>query len=219
MRSFLSQKEVDNLYTILNITLENGDSWKHDNEAEFFSDYRKIHIGSDYGLVYSNYKIYVNFHSFPSRYTIISIEAPSRDKIEAIFSVFEKHAHDCQLPPLPQPEKTESQPIVFIGHGGSSQWKELKDHLHEKHGFAVEAYEVGARAGHAIRDILEHMLSKSSIAFLVMTGEDKDEHGNPRARQNVIHELGLFQGHLGFARAVVILEEGTDEFSNIHGIQ
>lgn len=31
-------------------------------------------------------------------------------------------------------------------------------------------------------------------------------------------ELGLFQGKLGFARAVVLLEEGTEEFSNIHGI-
>jgi len=36
--------------------------------------------------------------------------------------------------------------------------------------------------------------------------------------QNVIHEIGLFQGHLGFGRAVVLLEEGCEEFSNIHGL-
>jgi len=51
-----------------------------------------------------------------------------------------------------------------------------------------------------------------------MTGEDKDAEGKLRARENVIHELGLFQGHLGFSRAIVLLEEGTEEFSNIHGI-
>lgn len=94
----------------------------------------------------------------------------------------------------------------------------MKDHLHEKHGYDVEAYEVGARAGHTIRDILDDMLTKSSIAILVMTGEDKAEDGQLRARQNVIHELGLFQGRIGFSRAVILLEEGTEEFSNIHGI-
>ncbi len=81
------------------------------------------------------------------------------------------------------------------------------------------AYEVGARAGHTIRDILEEMLKSSSFAVLVMTGEDEGSDGERRARQNVIHELGLFQGRLGFARAIVLLEDGTEEFSNLHGIQ
>ena len=29
-----------------------------------------------------------------------------------------------------------------------------------------------------------------------------------KARMNVIHEVGLFQGRLGFERAIVLLEEG-----------
>jgi predicted nucleotide-binding protein len=83
----------------------------------------------------------------------------------------------------------------------------------------VEAYEIGARAGHAIRDVLNDMLSKSSFAILVMTGEDQTSDGDGlRARQNVVHEAGLFQGRLGFARAIVLLEKGVEEFSNIHGI-
>jgi predicted nucleotide-binding protein len=32
------------------------------------------------------------------------------------------------------------------------------------------------------------------------------------------HELGLFQGRLGFARAIVLLEKRVEEFSNIDGI-
>ena len=84
--------------------------------------------------------------------------------------------------------------------------------------FPVEAYETGARAGHAIRDILQDMMKASSFALLVMTGEDKLEDGTYRARQNVIHEAGLFQGKLGFSRAIILLEEGVDEFSNLAGI-
>ncbi|AKF09457.1 hypothetical protein DB32_006606 [Sandaracinus amylolyticus] len=34
----------------------------------------------------------------------------------------------------------------------------------------------------------------------------------------MIHEVGLFQGRLGFERAIVLLEEGCEEFSNISGI-
>jgi predicted nucleotide-binding protein len=35
----------------------------------------------------------------------------------------------------------------------------------------------------------------------------------------VIHEAGLFQGKLGFARAIVLLEQDCNEFSNIAGLQ
>ena len=86
------------------------------------------------------------------------------------------------------------------------------------HGYTVIAYEIGARAGHAIRDILKSMIAHSSFAVLVMTAEDKDPDDNFHARPNVIHELGLFQGYLGFDRAIALLEEGTQEFSNIHGM-
>jgi predicted nucleotide-binding protein len=63
------------------------------------------------------------------------------------------------------------------------------------------------------------MLDESSFALLVMTGEDEMKDGKVLARQNVIHEAGLFQGWLGFNRAIVLLEDGTEEFSNIHGLQ
>lgn len=93
------------------------------------------------------------------------------------------------------------------------------DHLHEKHDYSVQAYEIGSRAGHTIRDILEEMLRETSFALLVMTGEDETKDGKTLARQNVVHEAGLFQGKLGFGRAIILLEAGTEEFSNIEGLQ
>jgi predicted nucleotide-binding protein len=80
-------------------------------------------------------------------------------------------------------------------------------------------YEIGARAGHAIRDVLESMLANSSFALLVMTAEDETADGTFRTRQNVVHEAGLFQGKLGFHRAIVLLEEGVEQFSNLQGIE
>ena len=185
----------------------------YDTDEEFFADYRKPFSNALYGLGWFYFNIKASIYE---RNTRITVRARERKQIEASFEVFERNAERCKLPPLP--EKPKLRPIIFIGHGGSEQWRNLKDHLHEKHGYEVEAYEIGARAGHAIRDILEEMLDKTSFAILVMTGEDKTEDGSMRARQNVVHELGLFQGKLGFTKAIVLLEDGTEEFSNIHGI-
>ena len=197
------------------INLKNGETWSHDTDEEFFADYRKPFKNASFRLWLCGTRFYFYVFIF-GRDTQVTIMAPERHQIEASFEIFEKNAERCKLPPLP--EKPKPKPIIFIGHGGSEQWRDLKDHLHEKHDYDVEAYEIGARAGHAIRDILEEMLGKTSFAILVMTGEDKTKDGEMRARQNVVHELGLFQGKLGFTKAIVLLEDGTEEFSNIHGI-
>lgn len=62
------------------------------------------------------------------------------------------------------------------------------------------------------------MLDSAAFALLVMTAEDEHADKSRHARENVIHEVGLFQGRLGFRRAIVLLEEGCAEFSNIQGL-
>jgi predicted nucleotide-binding protein len=51
-----------------------------------------------------------------------------------------------------------------------------------------------------------------------MTGEDELADGKIHARMNVVHEAGLFQGRLGFTKAIILLEEGCEEFSNVQGL-
>lgn len=108
---------------------------------------------------------------------------------------------------------------VFIGHGHDPQWKDLRDFLHFKLHFDVKEYGTGARAGYTIQEVLDEMSKSTSFALLVHTGEDEDQDGKLHARQNVVHETGLFQAHVGSKRAIVLLEEGCEEFSNIHGLQ
>ena len=217
MDRFMEDEDRKYLIPTLDIATKQDESWSHDTEEEFFADYRSDHNSSTYAIHARRFRLSVNWEAW-RRGTIVTVKAPSRQQIEAVLDIFETNAQACRLPPVPKEEPKPAPPRLFIGHGQSSQWKDLKDQLHEKHGYQVEAYEIGARAGHAIRDILEDMLTRTSFAVLVMTGEDQDVDGHLRARQNVIHELGLFQGRLGFSRAVVLLEEGTEEFSNIAGI-
>jgi len=184
-----------------------------DDEREFFSEYRKPHDSSTIRKSDVNINITINYTKNAD--TTLIVEAKTRGEIENVFELFEEN-HSQSIVPNDKEIKT---PVIFIGHGRSSLWRDLKDHLTDKHDYKIEAYETGARAGHTIRDVLDEMANKSSFAILVMTGEDEDKEGKLKARPNVIHEIGLFQGRLGFSRAIVLLEDETEEFSNLFGIQ
>jgi predicted nucleotide-binding protein len=107
---------------------------------------------------------------------------------------------------------------VVIGHGRSLVWRELKDFIEARLRLPVDEFNRVSVAGVPTIARLSEMLDGAAFAFLVMTGEDEQVDGKVRARENVIHEVGLFQGRLSFGRAIILLEEGCEEFSNIHGL-
>lgn len=185
------------------------ESWAFDSREEFLADavdadeFRFDHIAGHGRLIVQVDKFNQSF---------VQVDSPRRENIAAVFNVFESHVDNSRIIESDQPIK------VFIGHGRNPQWRDLKDHLRDLHGFEVVAYEIGPRAGLSVKEVLESMLSESSFALLLLTGEDEQTDGTLHARQNVIHELGLFQGRLGFTRAIAVLEDGVDEFSNIFGV-
>jgi predicted nucleotide-binding protein len=107
---------------------------------------------------------------------------------------------------------------IFIGHGGSLQWRVLKDFLKDRLGLQYEEFNRESQAGIATVERLEAMMESCNFAFLVLTAEDQQADGSLHARENVIHEVGLFQGRYGFKKAIVVLEQGCNEFSNIVGL-
>ena len=107
---------------------------------------------------------------------------------------------------------------VFIGHGRSQDWRELKDFISDKLKLPWDEFNRVPVAGVTNIARLAEMLGQACMAFLVMTAEDEQTDGTLHARENVIHEAGLFQGKLGFEKAIILLEEGCQEFSNIHGL-
>jgi predicted nucleotide-binding protein len=107
---------------------------------------------------------------------------------------------------------------VFIGHGRSLEWLKLKEFISNRLGLEYDEFNREPVAGLSTKERLVSMLSSCSFAFLLMTAEDEYSDGSRHARENVIHEIGLFQGRLGFERAIVLVEDGCSEFSNIEGL-
>jgi predicted nucleotide-binding protein len=120
--------------------------------------------------------------------------------------------NEIKTRPMTMPES------VFIGHGRSEQWRVLKDFLKERLGLSFEEFNRVSPAGISTQERLSEMLDRCGFAFLVFTAEDVHADITLHARENVIHEAGLFQGRLGWRRAIVLLEDGCEEFSNIVGL-
>ena len=113
---------------------------------------------------------------------------------------------------------SSGQRRIFIGHGRSNVWKDLRDLLHDRLGLAWDEFNREPQAGKSTKERLEEMLDQSCFAFLIMTAEDEHADQTLHARENVIHEVGLFQGRLSFSKAIVLFEDGCKEFSNIQGL-
>lgn len=107
---------------------------------------------------------------------------------------------------------------VFIGHGRSSVWKDLKDFIKDRLGLPYDEFNRVPVAGITNIARLSEMLDAAAIAFIILTGEDEQADGALHARMNAVHEAGLFQGCLGFTKSIIILEDGCEEFSNIQGL-
>jgi predicted nucleotide-binding protein len=107
---------------------------------------------------------------------------------------------------------------ILIGHGHSPAWRDLAGFLRDRLGLPYEEFNRLPTAGRTTVARLSEMLNNSCFALLILTAEDEDAEGRLQARLNVVHELGLSQGKFGFERAIVLLEDGCAEFSNIMGL-
>ncbi|WP_175008106.1 nucleotide-binding protein [Cellulosimicrobium sp. TH-20] len=194
--------------------------WRYDTIDEWYANYQRgsaayLRVARDGASLDLTIEQRANPPYVQVGGTVSTTTADLLSMIAPIREAFDEPANQIVPPAEPEPEPVH----VFLGHGRSPDWRYIKDELADKHGLDVEAFESGARAGHGIRDVLEGMLSRSTIAFLVMTGEDETAEGESRARQNVVHEVGLFQGKLGFPRAIAVVEDGVEVFSNLDGVQ
>jgi len=113
---------------------------------------------------------------------------------------------------------------VFIVHGHDTEMKESVARLLERIG--LEPVILGEQPDKG-RTIIEKFEEESNVGYAIVLMSDQDDHGceitstelKPRARQNVILELGYFMGKLGRKGHVCVLKKGDiEEPSDILGI-
>jgi predicted nucleotide-binding protein len=106
---------------------------------------------------------------------------------------------------------------IFVAHGHRDVWEQLRGIL-ERLRLPVEHFNAEATAGLLTTDRWKRMLNRSRFAFAVMTRDDRVGDELYRARQNVVHEIGLCHARLGIHNTAILIEEGTERFSNIDGV-
>ena len=107
---------------------------------------------------------------------------------------------------------------VFVAHGGSPHWRTVRDFLRDDLGLDVHYFERTPQDSNEVTAALAGYLDQCGFAVCVLANEDLTSDGSSRARQNIVHEAGLFQGRYGFKRVALLVEEGCELPSNLGGL-
>jgi predicted nucleotide-binding protein len=99
---------------------------------------------------------------------------------------------------------------IFISHGTNPEWFAVQRFLEDRFDSPVHSFESAPWGGREISEAITKYLERCGLSVCVLTAEDFTGDGRKFARQNVIHEVGLFQGQHGFDSVVLLVEEGCD---------
>jgi hypothetical protein len=128
------------------------------------------------------------------------------------------------MPARPEEPSVEIGTTVFVVHGHSEAFKQQVAHfldsvtdlepviLHEQ-----------ANSGRTIIEKFEDYAGRAVFAVVLLTGDDDggvrgSGERRPRARQNVVFELGFFIAALGRSKVAVLHEEGVELPSDMSGV-
>jgi hypothetical protein len=134
-----------------------------------------------------------------------------KEDLEYIFDV-RSHSELREHEEISKPER------VFISHGSSNDWREVQDYIEKDLQIMTLELAQEPNRGRTILQKLDEESNRCSYAVIVMTGDDNVGREKPRARENVMHEIGYFQGKYGLRGICLLYEEGTSIPSNIHGL-
>jgi len=121
----------------------------------------------------------------------------------------------------PQSSSNNAPPKVFIIHGHDDAAKILVARFVEKIGLKAVILHEQPNQG---RTIIEKLERDSDVAFAIALLTPDDVGGpshallKPRARQNVIYELGRFESKLGREKVCILHTSGVEIPSDISGV-
>ncbi len=130
-------------------------------------------------------------------------------------------APDPTSPSVPVPQGGRT---VFVVHGHDEARKhEVARFLRAATGNEPVILHEQANAGGTVLEKFETHAADAGYAVVIATGDDfgraaHSAEDRPRARQNVVFELGFFFGALGRPRVALLYEEGVEIPSDIAGL-
>ncbi len=143
------------------------------------------------------------------------------DNLESIKERLPLYIEDDPIPIQKKPAKVTNNK-VFIVHGHDNEPKMEVTRIIEKLGLNAIVLHERPNAGQTVIEKLEAN-SDVGFAIIILTPDDegkskKDQKLNPRARQNVIAELGYFVAKLGRNRVCPLYIEGVEIPSDFSGV-
>ncbi|MHC1596217.1 MAG: TIR domain-containing protein [Candidatus Syntropharchaeales archaeon] len=145
-------------------------------------------------------------------------------RLESIFErldLIPESGEEATLPALDQIQHSGND--VFIVHGSDEAAKESVARFIERLDLNSIILHEQPNAG---RTIIEKFEEYSNVGFAIVlltpddicASEDEKENLKPRARQNVIFELGYFIGRLGRERVCALYKKDVEIFSDYQGV-
>lgn len=146
-----------------------------------------------------------------------SVAHYSRGQVERLVrdidQIFEMRANS----ELQQP-KEDAHRKVFISHGRSNNWRAVQSFIEKDVKLATIELAQEASMGRTIIEKLFDNASRCDSAVIVMTGDDIGNGEEARVRENVMHEIGFFQGLYGRKFVVLLYEDGVNIPTNLSGV-
>jgi hypothetical protein len=117
-----------------------------------------------------------------------------------------------------QSPRHEAPRRVFISHGRSNDWRAVQPYIEKDVGLSTLELAQEPNLGRTIIEKLFDNAGQCDSAVIVMTGDDATKEDEPRVRENVMHEIGFFQGRYGRKAVVLLHEEGVNIPTNLSGV-
>ena len=129
--------------------------------------------------------------------------------------ILELRAHSELEVPTHSPKRERR---VFISHGTPPDWREVQAFIEKDQSIPTLELAQEPNRGRTVLQKLDEESDRCNYAVVVMTSDDNAQDGALLARENVMHEIGYFQGKFGLANVCLLHEEGVNIPSNIHGL-
>ena len=183
---------------------------------------------NEYKKSYDNVNFYYGMIGGKANNELLEFQEKLQNKITNLSQLLAKadllKSQVPDQPPAVMISKTEdsSSSNIFIVHGHNNEVKVEVARTLEKLGLNPIILHEQANAG---KTIIEKFEKHSDVGFaiILLTDDDSgkaknDENLNPRARQNVILEMGYFIGKLGRERVCPLYVRGTELPSDLYGL-